>query len=100
MDFIMVVISSIALGAWCVIPGLLIGNSLRKKGLAWSGPWVHILTTIVCAIGIRLQFPKATLTFILIVLPLLSISIYMNELWLSTRKGRWWWKSENRNRHS
>lgn len=83
------------------IPGLLFGFWLAKNGFARQS----IIPTFVVAICLALvkQIWYGNLSWWYFgILTLLATTIGINraDLWLTFKKGRWWWKLENNNKDS
>lgn len=91
MSIILYILSSLAYGVVCSIPGIMFGYLLGEKGIVRNSPWWVIVMSTLGVFGLRIFFPSVSIWIILIVLSLTSPFIYRHDLWNTWVKGKWWW---------
>ena len=97
MDLIKLLVTSILLGLLCSIPGLALNTILMRKGLIRDSKVFIVFGCILGMLACQAFFPPVPAWLAMILIGFASPSgAFRNDLWLTSRRGRWWWKDKNK----
>ena len=92
MNTVLFIVSTVGLGLFCSIPGVLIGKILSRKGIAKDQSILVIISDILGVFLARLVVPDAPLIYIVALFLIISpLGVCRHDLWTTFRSGKWWW---------
>ena len=94
MQIVWLIVESVLLGIVCAIPELLIGKHLVRKGIVRpksTNNYIIFGGAILGLIALRLLISQLPLWMDMIVIAFGGLGAFRGEIWLTSRRGRWWW---------
>ena len=92
MNTVLFIVSTVGLGLFCSIPGVLTGKILSRKGIVRDRTILVISSDIFGFFLARLVVPDAPLIYIVVIFLIISpLGVHDYDLWTTFRSGKWWW---------
>ena len=101
MQIIWLIVQGIVGGIVCAIPELFVGRYLIEKGVVRPNSTNYYILfggAILGFIALRFLLPQLPLWMVILIIALGGLGAFRGEIWLTSRRGRWWWlKDESYN---